>query len=268
MGDRPCFGGFLALKAYPLMFSVTSAAYFMVFILILCCLKDSPHRRHESTLKFKEMVLALSDKRFAVFCFYSLLIYSVMSQLAISLSLYSIKYLGLAENHIGILFSINGIVVILFQYGAGKLLEKFRITLGMAFGCLLYCAGYTAIGFAGGFISAAAGMLVLSLGEVAVSPGMNALAANLAPPEYKGRYLGMQGFAQQIGCALGVILGTWGVQFLCPIWKPAPWCIVGGLALSAGFGFYGLRKFLTRQEDGLKHEYLVIQKETTCSIIA
>ncbi len=250
----PAMGGFLALKSYPLMFSVTSGAYFAALLFIFVWVKDSQSRRHEESMSLKKMSSCLADKRFLRFCRSVVMIASVMSQLVVSLSLYAVGYLGLDANMVGILFSINGIVVVLFQYGIGKFLSKFRITLGIALGCLCYCAGYSTVGFSNGFWAAAAGVFILSLGEAAVAPGMHALAANLAPKGCKGRYLGVQGVSQQIGSSLGILLGTAGIQFLSPIWRPAPWCCAGVMAVAAAVGFMKLGKSIDISEDGVWKE--------------
>jgi MFS family permease len=175
-----------------------------------------------------------------------------MSQLVVSSSLYSKAYLGLSERQIGLLFSVNGLMVVFFQYLATRMLERYRITAGLAMGTLLYAAGYLAFGFAPTFYFAACAIAVVSLGEGAVSPGLQALGANMAPRGEKGRYLGVQGLFQQVGSSTGIFLGSNAIGLLSPHLQQAPWFMVSGVAVVSCFGFLSLGRRLTQEQDGLR----------------
>ncbi|MBI5211084.1 MAG: MFS transporter [Elusimicrobia bacterium] len=247
----PALGGALALKSYPMMFLLTAVTYVASALIVWLGVQDSPISRHRESTDLLAMFSALRDGVFARLCVYSLLISAVMSQLVVSLSLHCVQYLGMAESRVGLLFSLNGAVVVLLQYGAARILEKSRLTAGLAAGCLFYGAGYLGVGFAHGFRSAAVAIFVLTLGEILVAPGMQTLAANIAPERYKGRYLGLQGILQQTGSSLGIMLGGIGNQHLSPLWPPAPWCAVAGLAVAAAMGFFSLRRHVDPAADGL-----------------
>ncbi len=139
-----------------------------------------------------------------------------MSQLVVSSSLYSKNYLGFSEREIGLLFSINGIMVVAFQYFVTRLLQTRRITAGLAAGAALYGAGYLVFSFSPAFWVAGAAVAVVSLGEMAVSPGLQALGANMAPKREKGRYLGVQGVSQQMGSSIGILIGSNAINLISP----------------------------------------------------
>ncbi|MBI4677344.1 MAG: MFS transporter [Elusimicrobia bacterium] len=246
----PAIGGTLALKSYPMMFLFTSLAFALSALTIGLGVRDSPRSRQEEGMDFAAAFSALRDRRFARLCLSSLLIGMVMSQLVVALSLHCVRCLHLPESRVGLLFSLNGAVVVLLQYWASKGLERSRLTSGLALGCLLYAAGYLGVGFSQGFETAALAVFVLTLGEILVQPGMHTLAANMAPERCKGRYMGVHGILQQIGSAMGVLLGGLGNEHLAPSWPPMPWCAVAGLALAAGLGFRSLRRQVSAREDG------------------
>src|SRR6185295_4728259 len=100
----------------------------------------------------------------------------------------------LTESKVGLLFSINGTIVVASQYFVSRYLSRCRITTALGGGSLVYALGYGSMGFAGAFAAMAGSMGIISLGEVAVSPGLQALAANMAPEDLKGRYLGFSAF--------------------------------------------------------------------------
>ncbi|MBI5884111.1 MAG: MFS transporter [Elusimicrobia bacterium] len=246
----PAIGGALALKSYSMMFLFTALAFAGSALTISLGVLDSPRSRHEEGMDFKAALSTLADSRFARLCICSLLIGMVMSQLVVALSLHCVRYLHMPESRVGVLFSINGIIVVLLQFWASKGLERSRLTSGLTLGCLFYGAGYLGVGFSPGFETAALAVSVLTLGEILVQPGQHTLAANIAPESHKGRYLGVHGILQQVGASLGILLGGAGNEYLAPLWPPLPWCLVACVALAAGLGFRSLAGRVTTEQDG------------------
>ncbi|MDA8132074.1 MAG: MFS transporter [Elusimicrobia bacterium] len=250
----PALGGFLAAGSYSLMFFVTAFVTAVCAVILSASVRDLPGlaKGRLETPGFSGAAAALSDGSFLRFCAFSFVMSAVVSQLVVTTSLYSKAYLGLEERQIGLLFSINGLMVVFFQYFATRLLEERRITAGLAAGALCYAAGYLFFGYAPSFFFAAAAMVVVTLGELAVSPGMQALGANMAPSGEKGRYLGVHGVFQQVGRSAGIFIGSNAVGLLSPVFREGPWYIIAGLAVLACLGFVSLGRRLTREQDGLR----------------
>jgi len=210
-----------------------------------------PQLRPESRFSWGELWGVVADRRFLRFCGYGLLIAAVMAQLTVALAVHSVRYVGLSEAQVGLLFTLNGAVVVLTQTPISRSLGHMRLSAMLALGCLFYAAGYCWAGFAPGFALMAVAIAIVTLGEVTVSPGLQTLAANLAPERHKGRYLGFQGLALQLGAACGPLVGGLGLQVLSPRWTPAPWLIIAALGVLAAFGFQRFGKELRPDEDGL-----------------
>jgi MFS family permease len=250
----PALGGLLAEGSYAALFFVSAAVYAVFAIVVSVFIKDVPGA---AAGKFAAPDLGsglatLKNRDFLRFCFFSLLISAVMSQLVVSSSLYSKTYLGFSEAQIGLLFSVNGIMVVLVQYFVTRTLERRRISAGLAVGALFYGAGYLAFGYATVFYAAAAAIAVVTLGELAVSPGLQALGANMAPRGEKGRYLGVQGLFQQAGSSLGILVGSNAIGAISPFFQQGPWFIVAAAAAAASLGFSSLGRRLTPEQDGLR----------------
>ncbi len=249
----PLAGGFLTGKSYPMAFALTGISYLITGLIVLYAISEKDDGGCNRSANFREMIYELKNRRFAEFCFYATLIAVVMSQLVVGLSLFGIKYRGFTQSQIGLLFSINGFMVVALQHPIGKFLERYRITSGLLAGSLLYAAGYLVIGYSTVFAALVAGTIVFSLGEIAVTPGLSAIAANIAPAGHKGR------------SALGIFMGGTGLEYLCPYWLEGPWVLISMTALAAGAGFYTLRRRLTRIEDGLTDRDLGEEKHLDLS---
>lgn len=250
----PALGGLLAGGSYTLMFAATALVFAVCTVIVSAVVKDMPGvaKGRSASPGLSGAARALSHGAFLRFCFFSFTMSAVMSQLVVSSSLYSKNYLGLGERQIGLLFSVNGLMVVVFQYFITRLLERRRITWGLAAGALIYALGYLSFGYAPSFFFAAAAIAVVTLGELAVSPGMQALGANMAPRGEKGRYLGVQGLFQQMGSSTGILIGSSAIGYISPVFRQGPWFIVAALAVVSCLGFLSLGRRLTPDQDGLR----------------
>ncbi len=252
----PAIGGLMAVSSYPRMFAITALVYMVSTVILAVFIKDSPvfETRDYARTDFRTVAATLKAPDFGSFCVFNFIIAMVMSQLVVSTSLYSKHYLGFDERQIGLLFSLNGMLVVGLQYSMTRLLERYRITAGLAAGALFYAAGYLVVGYSGAYISALIGVGVLTMGEIAISPGLQALGANMAPRQEKGRYLGVQGLFQQSGASAGILIGTNAINFISPHYQQGPWLIIACLAVTAALGFRSLGRRLDRRVNGLRDE--------------
>ncbi len=250
----PAIGGLLAAGSYAALFWVTALVYAVCSVIIYLSVKDKPGAARGGMEGFSLRAAAgtLRNPQFLRFCFFTFTMCTVMSQLVVSTSLYSKTYLGFSERQIGLLFTINGSIVVLLQYFMTRGLERWRITTGLTLGALFYAAGYLGVGYASSFYFAAASVVVITLGEVAVSPGIQALGANMASKYEKGRYLGVQGLFQQVGSAAGIFLGSNAIERLSPRFQQAPWFLVAFMACVSAAGFWTLGAKLTKAQNGLR----------------
>ena len=249
----PAIGGLLAAYSYARLFFISAFIYVVCAVIIYRNIKDKPDAAGGmEAFSLKAAAHTLADKGFRRFCVFSFTMSLAMSQLVVSTSLYSTTYLGFSERQIGMLFTLNGVVVVALQYFVTRILERWRITTGLVLGAFCYAFGYLGVGYAPSFYFAAACIGLVTLGEVAVSPGLQALGANMAPKREKGRYLGVQGLFQQLGSAAGIFIGSNAIERISPHFQQGPWFIVAFMACVSAAGFWSLGGFIPRAVNGLK----------------
>jgi MFS family permease len=251
----PALGGFLAEGSYAILFFVTAIVYAVCTVVVALSVKDAPGAASGKfrAPSFGAGLGTLRNGHFLRFCLFTFIICAVMSQLVVSSSLYSKKYLGFSEAEIGLLFSINGLMVVALQYLMTRVLERRRLTQGLAIGAVFYAVGYISFGFSTAFWVAGTAIAVVTLGEMAVSPGLQALGANMAPRGEKGRYLGVQGVFQQVGSSAGILVGSNAIGAISPVFQQGPWFIVAFVAIVSSFGFCSLGRRLSPDQDGLRN---------------
>jgi len=110
---------------------------------------------------------------------------------------------GLPEFSYGWLLSINAILVVLFQFWVTRRLQNFRPMLMMAAGALLYAIGFAMYGFISTFALFVAAMVVITIGEMVISPFAQSLVASFAPEDMRGRYMAVFGLSWSISFTVG-----------------------------------------------------------------
>lgn len=247
----PAVGGLMAATSYALMFAVTSAMCLLCLVLLVWVVPDAPAARAAEGFDWGALASVRRDGRFLDFCVLTVAISAVMSQLVAPLSVHATAHGGLSEPQVGLLFGLNGTMVVLLQNGAARAISARTLSGAAAMGCLLYALGFSGVGFARGVPAFAVAMAVVTLGEIVVSPSLQTLAANLAPDRLRGRYIGFHGLMGQFGMAFGPLLGGLGQERLGGRWIPAPWLAAGALAALSGWGFSRLGRRLGPAEQGL-----------------
>ena len=206
----PALGGFIASKSYPLLFIVGGIIALVSGIYFALALKDIPRSIKKATVSgfsFRDVFSVSQDRLLFRHCLITFILLMTVAQLVAALSLYATGWIRLSQSQLGILFLVNGGLVVLLQIPVSDLFRKMRLTHQMALGSFLYFLGYFLVGQAGGFISLLLCIVVISIAEMIVFPPASTMVANLSPPDQYGHYMGIYGLFQMFGWSLGPTLG-------------------------------------------------------------
>jgi MFS family permease len=113
---------------------------------------------------------------------------------------------GVPASGYGTLISINAAMVVLLQFPITRRTEKNPPMLMMALGAFFVAAGLTLYGFVGTYPLFAVSMAILTIGEMITIPIANAVVAQFAPEEMRGRYNFIYGLSWGISFAIGPYL--------------------------------------------------------------
>ncbi|MFA6092026.1 MAG: MFS transporter [Elusimicrobiota bacterium] len=244
----PALGGMLAAVSYPALFIATSAVLGACSAALPFMLgAERALMRPAQRFSLPALLSPALDRRYLFFTSGVLLISAVMAQLVAPLSMYASAYGGISESRIGFLFSINGAVVVLAQWPVTRLMRRARMSVSLVAGSLLYAAGYASVGSCRSFAAFAAAVVVISLGEVTVSPAIQTLSANLAPERMKGRFAGFCGLMEHLGYAVGPLAGG----LLQQRWGRGAWGFVSVAGIAAALGFFATGRMFSDEEEGL-----------------
>src|SRR5215208_5353546 len=146
---------------------------------------------------------------------------------------------GLPEVRYALLLSINAIIVVFFQFWVTRRLEKYKPLLMMAAGSLLYAIGFAMYGFIAGFALFVVAMVIITIGEMVVSPFQQSLVASFAPEHMRGRYMAVSGLSWRISFTVGPYFAGLLLDSANP---SLLWAFCGLVGLLATLGFVALNK--------------------------
>ena len=258
----PAIGGFLAALSYASLFYVAAAVLLVAAILIaLKVAETSPRHRRRAPgepappeeipavgpvppgrgFELSSIGATLRDRTFLRYCLITLVFFTVMAQLMSTLSVYVVEWTHHTKVELGILYTLNGLMVVILQFPVVRLLTPYRLTTAMVAGSLLYVVGYGLMGAGSSFALLAASMFVVTSGEIVASPASMNLVANFSSEKVRGRYMGVYGLFNSFGWSIGPLVG--GVLLDIARGKPLLlWGPIAGLMLLAALGYADLRR--------------------------
>jgi len=128
----------------------------------------------------------------------------IFRQLTTTLSLHIMDH-GYTEAHYGVVQSLNGIIIILFEIPLTALTAWLTYRAGVAAGFLMLGLGMAVNWFGGTLWLVSTGMVIFTIGEMLCLPRHAAWVQQLSPPGMRGRFSGFVAFAW-LG---GNLLGSW-----------------------------------------------------------
>ncbi|HYC92565.1 MAG TPA: MFS transporter [Thermoanaerobaculia bacterium] len=204
----PATAGFLANKSFFYVFAgdaVTSLLYGMVALFLLPHGIRSPQKDERPS---EGLRVALRDRALLYFLGATLCITFVEFQLHTAFPLY-IASLGHTPATYGMLLSINGVMIVLFELVLTAWTQKLPAQPLIALGYGLTGIGIALTGLAASVPALAATVVVWTIGEMIYAPVSGAYVTNLAPERYRGRYMGLWHSVFSIGMVLAPLIGTW-----------------------------------------------------------
>ncbi len=247
----PPVAGFLVSGSYMTLFVVDAIISVLAAIIVIFALPETkpqgkPDEKPE-TLKqtFVGYSHVFKDLPFLLFIAITVLMTLVYMNMNTTLGVFLRDYRGLKEVSYGTLLSINAIIVVVLQFWVTRKLEKFKPMLMMAIGTLLYAAGFAMYGFVKGFALFVTAMVVITIGEMVVSPFQQSIVAGFAPEDMRGRYMAVSGLTWSIAFTIGPYFAGLLLDGKNP---DMLWYVSGfiGLIATIGFLLFNKKQFQTK----------------------
>jgi MFS family permease len=200
-----------------LFLAAAAGCLLMVVVVVLRVEESRPASassrvRHVDSAGRSGYGIVLADRRFLAFCAVAVLPVFCIGNFGSIYSVYITGYLDVAYGTWGWLLAMNALIVASVQYPLVRALKwKNRMVL-LAVSSALLGAGIGGSAFAGPLWSLVILVVVMSFGEVLLSPVASAEVSEFAPEAVRGRYMGVWTVVWNGGAALGPAFGGWAMD--------------------------------------------------------
>ncbi len=233
----PALGGFLSNLAYGLVFLFPAIASLGELFLYYRYVQETDYAKPE---KSEKMRIPISDRPFIFMSILIASVWFVAGQWGATLTLFWSQVDKVPNSLIGILYAVNGVVVVFLQIPTNWALARVKDYQRIALGGFVYSFSFFALAFFSGYIFLIIDVIFITMGENILSPIAFSIVGKMAPPDKRGQYYGafqlILGLIMPIAPVLGTaLLSRYAVN---PIMMWGPLMLLG-VALSMivlGFG--------------------------------
>jgi MFS family permease len=244
-------GGLVAARSFLALFIADAVLSLTVAVILYRFL---PETKPTSQLEGKQSAsflstvtgyrIVLRDLAYMGFTLAGMIMLIVYQQQYGALAVYLRDVHNIGSKSYGLMLSITGLEVVLFQIWISRTIRKHHPFLMMMLGAFFFMIGFTMIGFVHSFELFLLAVIIATVGEMICFPTNKALAVNFAPVEMRGRYMAIY----DLGWTLPATFGPAAAGLILDHYIPdLLWYIGGVLCAISAVSFYALHLWLGRQ---------------------
>jgi MFS family permease len=245
-------GGLIAARSFLLLFIADAVISLSVALILYRFLPETKphleeeHKRSESLLEtVMGYQIVLRDLAYMGFTLAGMISLLVYQQQYGALSVYLRDVHNISPQHYGVMLSIAGLEVVLFQIWISRTIRQYPPFLVMVFGTFFFTIGFTMIGFVQGIFLFILSITLITVGEMITFPTNRVIATNFAPVQMRGRYMAIY----DLGWALPATFGPAAAGLILDNYDPdLLWYLGGIMCAVSAFSFYILHLWLGKQE--------------------
>jgi MFS family permease len=203
----PMIGGILLVFSYSVTFLVSALISLVAGLVVAFMLTESftpgPAKERFALVKELSSVRAL----FLVFCIVCIPMFLMSGQFGTTYTVYANERIHIDTLTIGLVFGLNGVMVVFLQMPLARALEKRDKYLAMALGTVIYGVGYFLVAGVSDGITLAVTMVIITVGEMIVVPVSTDLTVSMSSETERGKYLGIFGLIGSFGWFGSTLVG-------------------------------------------------------------
>ena len=247
----PTLGGLIILRmGYPGLFWIDGSSCIIAILIFAWTVKEKkriPLAVGETPVIIVRQSI-YKDKPFWLLLFTIFIIVMVFFQIFTTLPLYHNEKFGLTEFQTGMLLSLNGLLVFLFEMPIVSIVERKKINKIkiIAYGALCVSLGYFVLLLDFWVPILVLSIIFLSFGEILAFPFSNAVALNRAAKGQEGQYMGL--FTMSFSLA-HIACSKTGLDIIAHFGYQSNWIFMGTLGILAVFCCIWLNRMLVAEKN-------------------
>ena len=242
-------GGFIASRNYQLLFWIDGLTNIGAAFLLRAVLAPQRNVQTPSKKDIRKPTVKgrspYSDKLYLFFIFLTILFSYSFFQLFTTVPVFYREKLHLTPFSIGVVMSVNGLIIAGVEMALIFKLEQRRKNLHyISIGVLLTALSFLVFNLLPGEITLAViSMLIMTIGEMLAMPFMNSFMISRTDSGNRGQYAGLYTVAWSIAQVLGPFTGA---QMAEHLGFTALWWVIGGLGIVTAGGFRWMQYRIAR----------------------
>jgi len=243
----PIIGGLLATRSYLPLFIGDAVTSLITAGMVFALLRETmpavrPGTKRETMFQtFRGYGAVVRDVKFTLFVAIFALVMLMAIQMHTSLGIYLRDAHSVSVQRFGYILSLNAAMVVLFQFYVTRRIKDRRPFIMLAVGSALYGLGFGLYGFVSAYTLFLLAMVIITTGEMIVSPIAQSLVARMAPEDMRGRYMAVYGFTWVLPGIVGPLAAGLIMDNADPRWV---WYAAGLAGLTAAIGFGLLHRWI------------------------
>ncbi len=204
----PAIGGFLSYINFSLVFFIPM---FITIIEWFIFVKYIRNRKQFTISQERRLTeFPTGDRLFLIISLIIASSFFVAGQWGTTLTLFWSSVDHITNREIGLLYTVNGIIVVLFQVPINWLFVKVRDHIRIAAGVMIYSISFFLLIFSNNFLFLVSDVILITMAENIISPVIYTVIGKMAPEGKKGQYFGafqlIVSFIQPIAPVMGTFL--------------------------------------------------------------
>ena len=236
----PMMGGLLASQSFLLLFIVDCILSVGTGIFLMFKMPETQPEEAKAVKKqnlretFAGYGAVMRDRVFVTLVALIVMTMMVYMNYNTTLSVYLNRLHGITAQQFGYLLTLNASMIVLFQFTVTRLTAKFKRSVMMFIGTMLYAIGFSMVGFGNTYAHFILAFAIVTTGELISSPLYQTIAAEFAPIDMRGRYMAFLNISYSFAAAVGPLVAGYVMESSHPQWV---WYGGGMLCVIAAFGF-------------------------------
>jgi MFS family permease len=246
----PALGGIIVSRSYTLGFHCAAAAMLTYSLFLALFVRETLRRRKPGPVRpaaaaFGGYGQVLRDRGYMLFAAVVTLGMTAPLMMWTLLAVYTKQNFRFPEHLYSWLPMTNGLMCVFVQYSVTRITRRYPPLPMLTLGMFIYALGVGSVAMMSGFWGFWSSMVIISLGELVVSPTGTAYVANRAPAEYRGRYMSVYWMTWGLGRALAPLAGGFLNDKISPhaVWYGG---LLLGLTSTLGLFLLGSSRSLAR----------------------
>ena len=243
----PIIGGLLITISFSSIFLVTAIGFMALALLIYTFVPETNTRAGVKQKNERAGYgFLLQDRMFLGFIGAFFFTEMASVHMFTLLNVYLTNEFSMLPSQYSLLVTINAVMVVFFQYGMTRYTNRYSPYKVMALGSLVYFAGILSVAFGSTFAHFAISMVIVTLGELIVSPTALTLVANHAPADMRARYMGVLEIMYPLATGIGPVIGGFLNDNVAPV---AMWYSAAAMTMIGAVWFFWLARGMRKQKE-------------------